>query len=207
MSSDTLVSKAQGAGQPASRPGAIILTRHGEPDLSRKVRLNAAGYSDWWAKYEEKGLKPGQVAPAHLHAAAKDAVIISSTRPRAIESSHVIAAGRPFGSDPALVEAPLPPPNWPKWLKLAPRTWGVIARTWWWFFNHHGGQETRVEAQARAEMAADRLIALAEEGRDVVVIAHGFFNTMVGLALRRRGWKLTHDQGYRYWSQRRFEKP
>src|ERR1700744_1832646 len=150
-----------GALEAPSRAGAIILTRHGEPDLSRKVRLNAAGYADWWAAYEEKGLKPGQAAPAHLHASAKDAVIISSTRPRAIESGHAIAGGRPFGSDPALIEAPLPPPNWPRWLKLAPRTWGVIARTWWWFFNHHEGQETRVQAQARANMTPERLIATA----------------------------------------------
>lgn len=196
--------RAPGEAQP--RPGAIILTRHGEPDLSRKVRLNAAGYSDWWARYEEKGLKPGQAAPAHLHAVAKEAVIVSSTRPRAIESSHVIAGGRVFHTDPALIEAPLPPPRWPRWLKLAPRTWGVIARAWWWFFDHHAGQETRAEAQARADLAAERLIAMAEQGRDVLVIAHGFFNTMVGVALRRRGWRLTHDQGYRYWSARRFER-
>ena len=40
----------------------------------------------------------------------------------------------------------------------------------------------------------------------MLVIAHGFFNTMVGRALRRRGWRLVEDQGYRYWSSRRFER-
>jgi broad specificity phosphatase PhoE len=185
--------------------GAIILTRHGEPDLSRKVRLNSAGYADWWAQYEEKGLKPGQLAPAHLRAAAKDAVILCSTRPRSIESGHAIAEGRRFATDSALIEAPLPPPRWPRWVKLAPRSWGVVARFWWWFFNHHAGQETRAEAETRAEQIADRLIAMASDGCDVLVMAHGFFNTMVGIALRRRGWKLVEDQGYRYWSSRRFE--
>ncbi|MDR3512215.1 MAG: histidine phosphatase family protein [Caulobacteraceae bacterium] len=190
----------------APRAGAIILTRHGEPDLSRKVRLNAAGYADWWATYEERGLKPGQSAPRRLLDQAREAVIVSSTRPRAIESGHAVAEGRLFEKDPALIEAPLPPPNWPRWLKLAPRTWGVVARVWWWFFNHHAGQETRAEAEVRADLIADRLIALAQQGRDVLVIAHGFFNTMIGLALRRRGWKLVEDQGYRYWSSRRFER-
>jgi broad specificity phosphatase PhoE len=209
MPSDAL--KARGptspdGGQSGSRPGAIILTRHGEPDLSRKVRLNARGYADWWATYEGKGLKPGQTAPQALCALARDAVIVCSTRPRAIESSHAIAGGRDFEIHEGLVEAPLPPPRWPNWLKLAPRTWGVIARTWWWFFNHHEGQESRAEAELRAEGVAERLIALAEEGRDVLVLAHGFFNTMVGLALRRHGWKLIEDQGYRYWSARRFER-
>jgi broad specificity phosphatase PhoE len=207
MASDPIAPLVRKGAKTSGRAGAIILARHGEPDLSRRVKLSASGYAQWWATYEEKGLKPGQAAPARLHAAARDAVILSSTRPRSIESVHAIAAGRPFDSDPGLIEAPLPPPNWPRWLKLAPRTWGVIARAWWWFFNHHAGQETRAEAQARAELTADRLVALAEQGRDVLVIAHGFFNTMVGVALRRRGWRLVEDEGYRYWSSRRFERP
>ena len=35
------------------KPGRVILARHGEPGLSRKIRFNAAGYRDWWAKYEK----------------------------------------------------------------------------------------------------------------------------------------------------------
>ena len=42
-----------------SRTGAIILARHGEPALSRKVRLNAEQYREFWAKYEVVGLSPG----------------------------------------------------------------------------------------------------------------------------------------------------
>ncbi len=189
----------------AKRPGAIVLTRHGEPDLSRKVKLNAAGYAAWWARYEETGLKPGQSAPEGLRAFAQEAVLICSTRPRSIESAKAVSE-REFDIDVSLIEAPLPPPNWPGWFKLAPRTWGFFARFWWWFFNHHAGQETRAEAEVRAEAAADRLVALAERGHDVLVVAHGFFNTMIGHALNRRGWKLVHNQGYRYWSSRRFER-
>jgi broad specificity phosphatase PhoE len=152
------------------------------------------------------GLKPGQSPPPHLRALAKDAVIVCSTRPRSIESGRAIADGRGIETDAQLIEAPLPPPNWPAWLRLAPRSWGFIARFWWWFFDHHGGQETRAQAEARAETIADRLVGLAGEGRNVLVIAHGFFNAMIGRALRRRGWRLTHDQGYGYWASRRFER-
>jgi hypothetical protein len=49
------------------------------------------------------------------------------------------------------------------------------------------------------------LEALAAEGDEVVVLAHGFFNFMIGRALRRRGWRLAHSEGWRYWSTRRFE--
>src|SRR5690606_5890626 len=52
------------------RPGAIILTRHGEPALSRKCMLTATQYGDWWARYEVGGLLAGQTPPPELMAAA-----------------------------------------------------------------------------------------------------------------------------------------
>jgi broad specificity phosphatase PhoE len=105
-----------------------------------------------------------------------------------------------------LVEAPLPPPNWPPWVRLSPRLWGFFARFWWWFFDHHEGQESRAEAESRADRAAARLDELARGGQDVVVLAHGFFNMMMSQALRRRGWRQTVREGYKYWSTRRFER-
>jgi len=186
--------------------GAIVLVRHGEPDLSKKVRLSARGYADWWARYEETGLKPGQAAPEALKLYAEGATtILCSTRPRSIETAKAVAAGRIVQVDPNLIEAPLPPPHWPNWLKLPPPIWGAVSRGYWWFFSRYHTQENRAEAQCRADAAADRLIALAAQG-DVLVVAHGFFNTMIGLSLQRDGWKLTTNQGYRYWSMRRFER-
>jgi broad specificity phosphatase PhoE len=190
-----------------SRVGMITLARHGEPDISRKVKLNAAEYAAWWARYEETGLLVGQTVPGSLRAATRGAgMILCSTRPRAIESATAAAEGRDIEVDAQFIEAPLPPPNWPNWLRLAPRSWGFISRFWWWWFNHHDGQETRAAAQVRADAAADRLIGLASTGRDVVLIAHGFFNTMVGQALKKRGWSLVENEGFKYWSSRRFAR-
>jgi broad specificity phosphatase PhoE len=194
-------------GMGAKEAGIIVLARHGEPDLSRKLRLSAADYATWWATYEETGLKPGQSAPRSLLAHAEQAhVIVSSTRRRSVETAFAIAGGREVEADPDLIEAPLPPPHWPRWIKLRPRIWGVVARFWWWWFNHHDGQETRAQAQVRANLVAERLIAHAERGENVLVIAHGFFNTMVRLALQKRGWKLVENQGFKYWSFSHLER-
>jgi len=191
---------------PARPYGAIVLARHGEPNLSKKVRLNARGYADWWARYEGVGLKPGQTAPEALKMYAEGAnVILCSTRPRSIETAQAVAGGRTVEVDPSLIEAPLPPPHWPSWLKLPPPIWGAVARAHWWYFHRYHDEENRAAAQCRADAAADRLIALAAQG-DVLVVAHGFFNTMIGLSLQRDGWKLTSNEGYRYWSMRRFER-
>jgi broad specificity phosphatase PhoE len=187
--------------------GTIVLARHGEPDISRDVRLSAAEYRVFWAAYEETGLAPGQVPPDPLlaHAGAAE-VLICSTRPRAIESAAAVAAGRVVSRDAVFIEAPLPPPRLPGFVRLSPKVWGFIARFWWWFFNHHDGEESRDQALARAERAADLLEGHAAEGRDVVLLAHGFFNHMIGDALRRRGWRLVRGDGWKYWSIRRFER-
>ncbi len=202
---------ADGAGggihEATARPGAVILARHGEPALSRKVLLSAAEYREWWADYEMGGLAEGQTPPETLirHAEAAG-FIIASTRPRSVETARAVSCGRAFAEDPLFIEAPLPPPHWPKWLKMSPRVWGFTSRVWWWFLNHHDDQESRAEAQVRADEAARLLADLAAGGQDVLVVAHGFFNTMVGMALRRLGWRCVADGGFKYWSVRRFER-
>lgn len=196
------------AAQPASsRTGAITLTRHGKPALSRDCLLTAQAYGLWWEEYERLGLFPGQTAPEGLELAVKDAaILIASSRLRARESAALAAKGRDIEVDSLFIEAPLPAPPFPSWIRLSPRIWGVVARFWWHVFDHHCGQETRADAEKRAQAAADRIIQAASEGQTVVVFAHGYFNHMVGTVLRSRGWKLTRNEGFKYWSQRRFER-
>jgi broad specificity phosphatase PhoE len=189
----------------AKRSGAVILARHGRPALSRRTLLSAAEYRSWWADYEAGGLKPGQAVPDELKAVARAVgAIITSTRRRSLETGA--AVGGACVADVRFIEAPLPPPNWPGWIRLPPMAWGFIARVWWWFLDHHPGEESRREAEARAEAAARRLVELTAEGQDVLVLAHGFFNALIARALRRQGWRCVADGGYRYWSARRFER-
>lgn len=191
-----------------ARCGVIVLARHGEPDLSRKVRLTAEEYRTFWATYEGVGLKAIQAPPAELRTWAETSgALVASTRPRAIESIRLICSGRNFRTEEMLIEAPLPPPKFPRWVRLSPSVWGFLARFWWWYFNHHEGEETRAAAEARAEAAATLLESLAKGDSHVLVLAHGFFNYLIGRALRRRGWRLARSEGFRYWSMRRFERP
>lgn len=190
-----------------SRTGTITLARHGEPALSRKVRLNPEGYSAFWAQYEEGGLLEGQAPPEHLIQTARDAdVIFSSSRRRAVESARLVLGDKHFEQDVRLIEAPLPPPPWPAFVRLSPRLWGFFSRFWWWWFNHHAGQETRKQATVRAREFAEYISAAADGGANVLIFAHGFFNAMLGLELMRLGWRRTWGRGYKYWSTRRFER-
>lgn len=189
------------------RPGAIILARHGRPALSRKVRLSAAQYRRWWADYEVGGLASDEAAPHSLKAVSDRAgFIIASTRRRSVETARLLTRGRTFAEDPIFIEAPLPPPRLPAFVRFSPRTWGFLARCRWWFLDLSDGEESRTEAKARAAEAARQLTTLAAGGQDVLVVAHGFFNAMVARALKAEGWRCVEDGGYRYWSARRFER-
>ncbi len=195
-------------GRPDGVAGVITLVRHGEPALSRDISLDAVGYGAWWARYEVGSLQTEQSPPDDIAALARGgAAVVTSTRPRAMESAALLTNGRPFAADDLYVEAPLPPPPWPPWIKMGPRLWGFFTRFWWWFFDHHLTEESVKQAHVRADLAAGRLITLADGGQDVLLVAHGFFNAMIGRALTARGWRRTFGRGYKYWSVRRFEKP
>ena len=184
---------------------AIALARHGEPALSRKVRLTARGYRDWWATYELGGIRTDQSPPDSLKAlAARATALFCSTRLRARQTARAVAGDREVMADEVFIEAPLPPPPLPDFITFRPPFWGFVARVAW-YLGYGEGDETRQEAEARAELAADRLIDASEHGGEVLLLAHGYFNNMIGVCLKRRGWKLVNDQGFHYWSVRRFE--
>src|SRR4051794_7702064 len=111
--------------------GTITVARHGEPALSRKILLDAKGYGDFWATYEEGGLLQGQTPPDHLiEAGAKADVVFVSSRRRAVESAKLVLGGRIFEPDVRLIEAPLPAPPWPSFVRMSPRLWGFFSRFW-----------------------------------------------------------------------------
>jgi broad specificity phosphatase PhoE len=191
----------------AQKPGSITIARHGEPALSRKVWLTPTEYGTFWQTYEEGGLLAGQSAPPHLvDPASKADVVWVSTRKRAQETARILIGERECRYDERLIEAPLPPPPFPRFIRMKPKYWGFFARTWWWWFNHHRGQETRQQATARARAVAAEISAEADAGRNVLVVAHGFFNAMLGLELMRLGWRRVWGRGWKYWSTRRFER-
>lgn len=183
-------------------PGWIVIVRHGEPDLDRKVRITWREYREWWAQYDAAGLKGGQAPPPSLCELAKDAdIVFASTLPRAGETAAAVAPGKEIVRDPVFVEAPLPPPQ--IWGKRKPRRWGVYARISWWL-GASQGMESRKEAEQRAEAAAATVAAQALRGRNVVLCAHGWFNRMMRPVLLSWGWKCVYDGGDTYWSYRKY---
>lgn len=163
-------------------------------------------YKEWWARYELSSLKDGQSCPdALLNEIREDAIILSSARPRAIQTAGHLGRGGLVKHDAMFNEAPLPPPRMMG--RMRPKNWNKIARLLW-MFGHSGGEEHVSDARRRAARAADELVKTATEsgGRDVVLAAHGWFNRMLRPQLKRRGWACVHDGGDKYWSYRIYQK-
>ena len=187
--------------------GRIITARHGRPDLSRDVSITAREYGVWWSRYDESGLHPDERPPARLIALAQDAkTVLSSTLPRAIETAQQATAGaREVPADPMFVEAPLPPPPWPDFIRLRPGQWGVVSRILWSLGYAPAGVEHVSDSWARVDKIIARLEAHARDG-DVLLCAHGYLNWMIDRRLRRAGWTRTlRDGGNHYWSWRIYE--
>lgn len=190
----------------ASAYGRIVLARHGEPSLDRRVKITARSYHDWWQRYQESGLKDGETPPPVLIDLARSSeILLSSTLRRSRETAAAIADGRFVLADEVFVEAPLPAPPVPL-IRFTPRTWGGVSRIVWWL-GYAAGGESRREAEVRAERAADYLIDHAASGANVLLCAHGWFNRMAGRVLRDRRWRRTYDGGDHYWAHRTYEPP
>lgn len=187
------------------KPDVIILARHGEPDLSRQVRLNWRGYKYWWRLYDEAGLKPTQAAPKIIKDLARQAdIVMASTLPRAIETAERALGGTVARLEPLLVEAPLPPPNL-GYFKFRPIVWGAVSRICW-CLGFSGEGESQKQAKVRAKKAATVLADECAGGKMLFVAAHGWFNRMIRPELKRLGFECVEDHGDLHWSYRRYER-
>ncbi|MEM9938018.1 MAG: histidine phosphatase family protein [Pseudomonadota bacterium] len=191
--------------KPETGRGRIIVSRHGRPALNRSAgpRLTWQEYQDWWQRYEDGSLAEDQAPAVALVQAVSDVDhVMSSIRPRAVETAKWATGGREPERDEVFNEAPLPPPVW-KSRTFLPKTWNVLARSFW-LFGHSLEGETVDEARTRAKRAAERLHEAAE-GRSVYLAAHGWFNRMLRRPLKRLGWVCVRDGGDKYWSYRVYE--
>jgi broad specificity phosphatase PhoE len=77
--------------------------------------------------------------------------------------------------------------------------WAVVARLLW-HAGYHPEIENYATARTRAGKAADILTAKVMDGGAVALVAHGYFNAMIGRQLRRRGWSRTGNHRVHYWN-------
>ena len=130
--------------------------------------------------------------------------MFTSGKARAHESAKALAPGAELIADPLFVEAPLASPRIPL-LRMKVLKWAVVARILW-----HAGYHPEIKnyrrSKARAAEAADILLARARADGQVALVAHGYFNLMIGRELRRRGFAKSGTHRAHYWNAVVYEK-
>jgi broad specificity phosphatase PhoE len=178
----------------------IVLVRHGRPAIETSPRTSHHGFRRYIDEYQEAGLDPMSAPPEELLDLVKGLnAVHTSDAPRANDSARTLLPEAELIADPLFAEAPLAAPRIPL-LKMKVPVWAVMARIMW-----HAGYHPEIEnyrrARSRANQAADILVgrALSNEGI-AVLVAHGYFNAMIGRILRKRGFRRTGSHRVRFWN-------
>jgi hypothetical protein len=107
-------------------------------------------------------------------------------------------------ADSLFVEAPLASPPIPLLQMRVPK-WAVVSRILW-HLGFHPEIENPRAARRRAAQAADMLETRARVKGVTALVAHGYFNWMIGRELARRGFVRTGSHQARYWNTVIYEK-
>ena len=166
----------------------IVLVRHGKPNVAPSRRITHKTFQDYIEKYERAGLDPKSPPPSWLVDLTRQARrVYASDRPRARDSARALAPHAELSLSSLFMEAQLKSPKLPL-VRMKPPAWAIIARLAW-HAGHHGGIEDFRDAKERADKAVDMLADTAQEDGIAVLVAHGYFNAIVGRTLRKRGWR------------------
>jgi broad specificity phosphatase PhoE len=184
----------------------IVLVRHGKPAIEAAPRTSHYGFRDYIDAYEAAGLDPQSAPPEELQDLVKElSAVFTSSKPRAHESARALAPNAELIVDPLFVEAPLASPRIPLLHMTVPK-WAVMARILW-----HAGYHPEIEnyrrAKRRAAEAANILIQRARQEGATALVAHGYFNAMIGRELRQRGLRRTGSHRVRFWNAVIYELP
>jgi broad specificity phosphatase PhoE len=183
----------------------VILIRHGRPDLPIAPRTSHREFREYIDAYEEAGLDPLDAPPEELQDLVSEiAAVFTSARKRAHESAKALAPNAELIVDPLFVEAPLAGPRIPI-LRMKVSKWAVVARVLW-----HAGYHPRIEnyrkVKHRSAQAADILICRARTDGSAALIAHGYFNFLIGRALRHRGFRKSGSHRAKFWNAVVYER-
>jgi broad specificity phosphatase PhoE len=168
----------------------LITIRHGRPAWHSPRLISLAAFERLSAHYDDAHLsEEGARAVAALSGQLPQVPILSSDLPRAHETAEAIADGkRAIIVDPLFREVP----NTRIARGLLGRLWApadlwAFVRRCFWIIGAGECSEKPRAAWRRASRAGNEILRHGTRQRDVVLVSHGWFLTVLALNLRWRG--------------------
>jgi len=158
-------------------------------------------FAAWLRTFDGAGVDTRLQPPVELLAAADAAsVICCSELKRSRESAALVSKDKVVVVKDLFNEAPIFTPSLPLvWLPAD--GWIVLGRALW-LLGYGPNLEDKNAAVTRANSAARFLIEEAHDGRNVLLLGHGWISRYISAALIRDGWMRTATHGVGYWCMR-----
>lgn len=172
----------------------IILIRHGKPTSADNPKIDAGEYARWIRRYNASNVASNS-RPKHINQQYKSFYTLSSDLKRAIHSANIYSDKNPEAVDKLYREMEIPRYKFP--LKLRAWHWVFLSRVLW-MLGYNGRFESFKEAKIRAELAAVKLIEVAEKQGKLVLFGHGYMNRYIRKSLISKGWVL-NAKSNAYW--------
>ncbi len=183
----------------------IVLVRHGRPAMGRSRWIGHAAFARFIDDYQAAGIESDPPPAELLELVGRAPKVFASDLKRSVDSAMTLLPKADLVSTPIFTEAPLASPRVPA-LKMKAPAWAVMARVAW-----HGGFKPGIESyrqsKLRARLAAPVLIDEAERSGLAVLVAHGYFNAILGRTLRLHGWRrVSGSHRARFWNTVVYER-
>lgn len=166
----------------------ISFIRSGQLDMQNET-MTITEFQTWMEAYGNIDIIKGDMIPRETIKVIQGAkLVVSSDSKQAVQSAVKLTESLSFIQSSLFREAVIPSHfPVPKWLKCRHNTWVIFGRVLW-VMGYSKGVESYGEAKLRAKQAADTLIGYATVFQRIVLVGHGYFNMLIGLELRARGW-------------------
>lgn len=164
----------------------IILIRHGKPTSANNLVLNASEYTQWIRRYNFSDVSK-KSHPDIINKEINSYYLVSSHLKRAIHSTEIYTGRSPDLISSLYKEMEIPRYKLP--FKFKAMTWVFLCRVLW-MMGLTGPFESYRVAKKRSKLAAEQLIALAQEQGKVVLFGHGYMNLHIRRVLTKQGWLI-----------------
>lgn len=164
----------------------IVLIRHGKPASANNLVVNAGEYTKWIRQYNLSAVDSSS-RPVNINEQYRSFYVVASDLKRARHSAYIYMDKKVEEIDKIYREMEVPRYKIP--LKLKAWNWVYLSR-FLWLLGFKGSFESFKQAKKRAELATERLIALAEKHENLVLFGHGFMNRYIRKSLIKKGWQL-----------------